>query len=55
VQQIQNLQNQRKQNVLNHVAQLQTTLGNPGFQQFAAYVRAATVVRGFAQPAAQAQ
>jgi hypothetical protein len=37
-QQVLNLQNQRKQNVLDHIAQLQAALGSTGFGQFEAYV-----------------
>jgi hypothetical protein len=47
---LKDLQSQRKQNVLDHIAQLQTIFGDLDFRQFQAYVHGTTGVKALAQP-----
>jgi hypothetical protein len=55
-QQVRDLQNQRKQNALDHIAQLQTAFGNVHFHQFLGYARGTSGLKAFAEPtAAQTQ
>jgi hypothetical protein len=47
-QQLQNLQNQRMQTALDHMAQVQAAFGNTSFQAFSGYVHGTEVVKAYA-------